>query len=194
MPTVNDPDGTAAVVNAEGQLTTTTIAATPEHHVNHVHGEAYSVKFSQSPTAADDCFFYMANTSELDLVIEGITLGFIDGTAADDPEIYMKLNDLGSRNSATALTPVNLNAGSGKSADGTFEQGADLDGGAATLTGGTEFERLVYANDGDVSSSHFNFEQDLILPKNKTLTMWANDSGATYFVTVFFNYHDQSTA
>jgi hypothetical protein len=96
------------------------------------------------------------------------------------------LNDKGTRDSATALVPTNSNAGSGLTADGTFEKGADLDGGAASLAGGYENERVKFR--GATDSDHYNFEQDLIIPKNATLTIWV-DSVVTVLGTVYLNYH-----
>ncbi len=181
--------GNKAKVSTAGHLRVHAITQTMERHTNDEHGDSYNVLFSQSPTAADDCFFYMVNnSSEKEIIVEGIWLGFINATAVD-AELYIKIGDKGTRNSATALTPANLNAGSGRAADGTFEKGADLDGGAATLTGGTEIERFVFADVQNLTSKMFNFEQDIILPKNETMTMWATDAGATYYVTVVFNFH-----
>ena len=175
--------GNTARVNDNGRLETAAVVLTGEHAANHINGLAYSITFSQSPTAADDAIFYMENTSEKDMVVEGFELSIINATA--DDSLYIKLNDAGTRNSATAITPVNLNAGSGNSADGTFENGADLDGGAATLTGGSEIYRYVIAGATDVVAKSINFSQDIILPKNKTLTMWVGGSATgTYYVSV----------
>lgn len=180
--------GRRAAVGMGNMLRVHAVTQTMERHTNDEHGDAYHCVFSQSPTAADDCFFYMVNNSDdKEIVIEGLWIGFINADG-DDPEIYFKLGDKGTRGSATALTPTNCNAGSGKAADGTFEKGADLES-AATLTGGTEIERYVFANTVNLTSSHFNFEQDIILPKNETFTMWATDAQATYYVTVVFNFH-----
>ena len=190
MPLVTGPNGNAVFVTNENQLYTKAITHSLNHHTNVDHGRSYCATFSQSPTAADDCIFYLGNDSDnYNIVVEGFDIGFIDATAADDPEVYFKINDTGTRNSGSAITPVNLNGGSGNTADCTAEQGADLDGGAATLTGGSEFMRLMFANTSDVSSTYYNFEQDLILPKSKTLTIWANDAGATYYFNVQFYFH-----
>jgi hypothetical protein len=179
--------GIKAKVDSSGHLTTHSVTTSAERHSNEEHNQAYHVLFNQSPTAADDCFFYMVNNSDNPLAIEGVSIGFKNATAVD-AEIYFKLNARGTRNSATALTPANCFASSGNEADGTFEKGADLDGGAATLTGGTEIERYLFANTQDQITKHFNFEQDLILTKNETLTIWATDAGATYYMTVVFNF------
>ena len=160
--------GHKAEVSSTNRLMTAAVTVSAEHEANHSNEQAYAVTFNQSPTAAGDCIFYMVNSSDSDIVIEGATVGVINCTA--DETLYFKIGDSGTRNSATALTPVNLNGGSGNTASGTFEQGADLDGGAATLTGGSTFETLIMAGVTDKVSSNFNFEADVVLPKNKALT------------------------
>jgi len=160
------------------------ITKTAERHVNESHGDAYHALIDISPTANDDCIFYMINSdNDKELVVEGI---YLQVNAAG--EIYVQLGDAGTRNSATAITPANCNAGSGNAANGTFEQGADLDGGAATLTGGTEVSRYVFAAANN--SQFFNFEQDIIIPENQTLTIWCSSSAVTVNGTVVMNYHE----
>ena len=179
--------GHKAEVSSTNRLMTAAVTVSAEHEANHGNEQAYAVTFNQSPTAAGDCIFYMVNSSDSDIVIEGATIGVINCTA--DETLYFKIGDSGTRNSATALTPVNLNGGSGNTANGTFEQGADLDGGAATLTGGSTFETLIMAGVTDKVSSNFNFEADIVLPKNKALTAWVGTTAAgTYYITVTFYY------
>ena len=99
--------GRSVGVSSENRMLTEAVTFSGEHHANHHDGSAYNVIFSQSPTAADDCIFYLENTSDDDLCIEGITIAATDVTA--DDSVYFKLGDTGTRNSATSLTPVNLN-------------------------------------------------------------------------------------
>ena len=149
--------GYKLAITKENRLLADVVTASTEHHAN-IEGNAYNAYFAQSPTANDDCIFYLVNSDVNDMIIEGVTL-YVSGAC----EIYFKKNDKGTRNSGSAITPVNLNFGSGNEADVTCEQGVDLDGGAATLTGGTEFDRIIYA--AASSSSYYNFEQDIIIPK-----------------------------
>jgi hypothetical protein len=101
----------------------------------------------------------------------------------------MQVGDKGSRNAATNVIPINANAGSGLSADGVFEIGVDLDGGSATLSGGNEIAMYKFGSATSKTES-FNFAQDVILPKNETMTIWCNTSTVTVYVTIPFNYHD----
>lgn len=182
---INDGRGQGSTmgVNDENRALTEAVTLTMERHTNEEEGEAYHALFDQSPTANDDCIFYMVNShTTKTLILEGIWL-----SVSAVCEVYFQANAKGTRNSATAVTPVNCNFGSGNAAEGTFEQGVDLDGGSATLTGGTEFERYVFRAAGD--SSHFNFEQDIIIPRNQTFTVWCSSLSATVNGTVVFNYH-----
>lgn len=180
-------DGTgssrAATVNVENKLEVASVTSSIEHHINHSEERAFNVLFSQSPTANDDCIFHLENSDDIDLVMEGITI-----SADAACEIYMKLGDIGTRNSPVTVTPVNCNGGSGKEAAGTFESGVDLDGGSATLGGGVIVEKFVLL--AATSSEHHNFEQDIIIPKNKTFTIWCSLLSATVTCTLPFNYHD----
>jgi hypothetical protein len=180
---IEDGKGTGkkASVSSEGFIKVASVQVSVEHHINHHHGEAYNFVFDVTPAGADDCFIYMKNTSDKDLILEGIYI-----SVAGACEVYMQLNADGTRNSATAYTPVNLNAGSGKTAEGTFEYGTDLAGGAATLAGGTEAGRGVFRAAGD--TKFFNFDQDIIIPKNKTYTLWSSASVAINGMLAF-NYH-----
>lgn len=181
---INDGRGSsrAAGVNNENRLEVASVSASIEHHINHFEEKAFNVLFSQSPAANDDCIFYMENTNGVDLVMEGITISV---NAVCD--IYMKTGDIGTRNSPAKITPVNCNAGSGKEALGIFEMGTDLDGGSATLGGGIIVEKFVFL--AAESSNHHNFEQDIIIPKNKIFTIWCSSSAATVTCTLPFNYH-----
>lgn len=172
--------GYQAGVNSENRILTDSIAASPEHAAN-VAGNAYHMLFDQAPTAGDDCIIYIENSDEIPMIIEGLYLSVAGAT-----ELYFHLNDLGTRNGAGAVIPVNCNSGSGKTADGTFEVGLDLDGGAATLAGGVEIERYIFI--AATGSAYFNFEQDIVLPKNATFTIWCS---AIVAITgnVIFNYH-----
>jgi hypothetical protein len=175
-------NGFAAGVTEENRLQSDCITQTQESHANAHEGAAYHALFDQSATAGDDCIFYMFNNDSTDILVEGIWL-----SASAACEVYIKLGDTGTRNGATAITPTNCNAASGNTADGTFEQGVDLDGGAATLTGGTEVERYVFraAN----NSTYFNFVQDIVIPKNQSLTIWNSSATPTVNGTVVFFFH-----
>jgi len=175
--------GRRVEVDPENMLRVLATMQTLERHTNQEHGQAYHAPFDKAPTANDDCIFYLQNLSDTDLIVEGFWL-----SVSAVCELYFKLNAIGTRNAAAAITPVNVNAKSGNEADCTCEQGVDLDGGAAELTGGTEVERYVFRAAGD--SEFFNFEQDIVLGKNDTLTVWGSIAAAVANGTAVINFHD----
>lgn len=178
---IADPStGDAAGVTPGHRVQVLAVTATTEHFACE-EGRAYHMLFDQAPTAGDDCIIYVQNNDAEDMCIEGLYLSI---SAAC--ELYFQLGATGTRNAATDVIPANCNAGSGRAADGTFEVGADLDGGAATLAGGTELERYVFR--AATNSAYYNFEQDVFIPKNSTFTIWAS-AVATINGTLVFNYH-----
>ena len=178
-------NGYAAKVTPENRLSTETVTRSAERHANEDEGQAFHVLFSASATAANDCIFYMTNSSDSkNMIVEGIWL-YVSGAV----EISVKLNAKGTRNSATALTAVNCNGSSGNTADGTFENGVDLDGGSATLTGGSIVSMYKYI--AETATHYVNFEQDIVIPRNGTLTLWSNSGTPTITGHVVFNYHEQ---
>ena len=164
-------DGTGAGykvhVNDEHCLCAKSIVLALALHTNQDHGESYSVILDQAPTAGDDCILYLQNDSDKHLYISSIAI-FASGAA----EVYMKLGAIGTRNGAATLTLVNRNAGSGNEAECTCEQGADLDGGAATLAGGDEVDRI--AVEANKQSFKYRWQSDIIITKNQTMTLWAS--------------------
>jgi len=170
--------GRRATVDIEQRLDVHAVTATAEHSVNHNDGEAYHLLFAQTPTAANDCFLYMKNNSNnKDICIEGIWF-----RVASAEQIVMKMGDTGTTSGGSAATPANLNAGCGKVADGTFETGNDITG----LSGGVTIEKYWLAN---TATQHYNFEQDIIIPKNGVFTMCAATGAVAVAGTVVFNFH-----
>ena len=171
-------------VSDDQKLMTRAVSVSAEHHVNHIEGDCYYLTFNQSPTAGDDCIFYLENTdTKQDLIMEGFGYAIKDATAVD-AELYFELNSAGVRNSGTAVPLVNGNTGSGRVAAANAEQGADLNGGASTIVTGSEIMRIPHPNVQDVAHHHVNFEADIVLTPGKALTIWADDAGATYYFDI----------
>jgi len=181
-------NGYSAGVNEENRFMTESVAVTVEHHVNH-HGKTSfnSVFEITTENAATRCFYYLKNTDDKDMVIEGVTIALDKAT-----EITVELGNVGDPDSGTAVTPTNLNVGSGNVAEGTFEVGEDLGNAGATLTGGAICERYVYT--AALQSTTINFEQDIIVRKNAALTLWSSAAQVKVQGTVILNYHNAELA
>lgn len=182
---IEDGQGTGrtAGVNIENRLLCECVSASVEHHVNHHSGEAYQLLFSATPAGAGDCFLYVKNTSETDLVVEGFRLKL-----AASEYIDIVIGDTGTPVGGTDITPVNCNAGSGNVATGTFQHGNDITG----LAGGSTVDRIYHLT--SAGSETYNFEQDIIVPKNKVFTMYCQTGTTALAGVLIFNYHDQELA
>ena len=184
-------NGYAAKVNSDNMLYVRSVDQSIEHHVNRVKKRGFCVSFNQSPTAANDCFFWFQNTdTERDCIIEGVSLGFKNATAVDG-EVYFKIGDTGTANAATDVTPVALNSESAYAANCTCQKGADLDNAGAGISGGTECQRFIFAAIQDRSQTWHNFPMDIVLGPNGSISMWATDAGATYYVNMPIWYQDR---
>lgn len=150
--------GRKAEVNKNNKLMVNAVAASPEHFIN-TKGQAYSVSFAATPAGPGDCFFYMKNTSDTDMIIEGFGLYLVANEYVD---VNLKVE--GIPIGGSDITPINLNGGSGNLADGDFENGNDITG----LTGSVAY-RFYHASGND--TKYHNFEMDIILTKNQTLML-----------------------
>lgn len=177
---IKDGRGTseAAQVTEEGCLCAKAITLPMAQHINIEHQEAYSIIIDKTPTAAGDCFLYLRNDSDLNMYV---TSGKI--SAATDETVRVKLKDVGTPVGGTANVPVNRNAGSGKLADVTCQDGVDITG----LSGGEIVEQVDV--DGAVGSVKYEWESTFIIPKNQTLTMYAVTGGIALKSTLSIAFH-----
>jgi hypothetical protein len=159
---IRDPvNKTGARVNAIGELQVAAITETAERFANKDNGQAYSINIEQTPTGANDNFFYLKNTSSTDqLVLEGI-----DNYAGSAEEVLIFLGTTGTTSGGTAVTPANLNTSSTKGITGTIEAGNNITG----LTDGTQIYKIKLGT----SQSQFNFEQDLVIAPGGVMSMQA---------------------
>jgi len=176
--------GRIAGVNEENRIIVEAVSASVEHHVNHHDGAAFNALFAVNPDGADDCIFYLKNEDDKDLVIEGV---WWQTSAAE--EVYYQIGDTGTavKTNGADITPVNLNAGSGKTADAvcysnTADGAVDITG----LSGGSTFQKLWLTS---ATSEFFNMGQDVILPKNQTFTICCVGGDTLLRGTVVFNFH-----
>lgn len=165
-------------VDDENQAQVVAVTRTAERHANEDFGEAYSVPFSATPTGAGDCFLYIKNTNTKNMIIEGIGIKL-----AANEYIDVKIGQTGTPSGGSATTPANLNAGSAKTADVTAEDGVDITG----LTGGRTAYRLYHATSN--GTTYTNFEQDIIIPKNQTLTLYCQTGETAIEGFLDINFH-----
>ena len=173
--------GYVASVNEHNLLGVQAVSASVEHWVNHHLQTAYQLLFDVTPTGAGDCFLYLKNTSGEDVIVEGIWLSV---GSAEQVEVHLR--DTGTPAGGAAATPVNMNTNTSNAATGTFQTGNDITG----LSGGQTAEKWWVTS---AEHNFFNFEQDLVIGQNGTLTLYATTGGINVRGTLVFNYHEQET-
>lgn len=185
MPTINGPNGTGATVNDENRLETSCVTETAEHHTNREEGEAYTWYFSDDADVGDDCIFYLKNTDDKELILEGIDL-----YVTSDEEVYLKVGGTGTTASgATTVVGTNLNAGSGNVADCIALHHGDIESGA-TFAGGVECNRYKYTEGTTYDTHHVNFPMDIVIPKNQVFSLWCATAGVVVNGTLYGFFHD----
>lgn len=159
---VRDPvNGTGARVNSMGELEVAAVIITAEHFANADNGQSWALNIEQTPTGANDNFFYFKNTSSTDsYVIEGF-----DNYAGSAEEILIFLGTTGTTSGGTTLTPANLNSSSKKEIAGTIEAGNNITG----LTDGTQIGKVKLGT----SQGQYNFDQDVILAPGGVVSIQA---------------------
>jgi len=170
--------GMSVGVTGNNRLETNAVAQTAEHFANHTLRQSYNILFSATPSGGDDCFLYIKNTSDIDMILEGFWLKLVASEYID-----IKTNDAGTPIGGSIITPANLNTGSGNSAIGTFQNGNNITG----LTGGVTNHRLYHKN--DAGSVSYNFDQDIIVMKNGVITFYVGTGGTVLEGFVVMNYH-----
>ena len=172
--------GKTVAIDSENKMEVRAVIIDSEYHINEEHGQAYSCGIQQTPTAAGDCFAYITNNSDEDMMVSALMLA-----AATDEYVIVKLGDTGTALGGADVTPANRNAGSGNKADVTAQQGVDITG----LSGGTGVMRIFL--DGAVSSKKYDICSNLIIPKNKTISFYCVTGAIqiTMGVAMFFHNH-----
>jgi len=176
--------GRTVGVSSNNELLVHSVSVSEEHSANMDKGKAFSWIFSEDPDANDDCIFYLKNTGDENLVLEGITL-YVSGAS----EVYVEIGNEGTTATGTSISGRNLNAGSGNTVENTVtaKKDGDLQSGA-TLASGDEVGRYIF---GDASnSSCYNFSADIIIPPQQTFTIWCDTAAVVVKATLtgyFYN-------
>ena len=171
-------NGYIAGVTDEGRLKVSSNNFTQEHHICHHEGQAYSFGVSVTPTGAGDCFLYVKNNSDTDMIVSEFML-----RAATDEIIQFKLGDTGTPVNGTTGTPVNRNAGSGNVANVTALYGVDITG----LSGGSNVMGMFLK--GGETSVRVEPKSGFIIPKNKTITGYVTTGGIAIMVGMGISFH-----
>lgn len=130
--------------------------------------DAYIATVESDPSATDDDFFYLKNTSSKNLHIHKLTL-WQDPTAAAIQVIYVKTGVTGSPGTGTAIVPANVYAG-GKAASVVCEfRDGDL-----ALVGGITVDKIHYETSATETTGQEitkEFAETIILPPNTAMVL-----------------------
>jgi len=178
--TIESGQGTpySAGVTSGNRLKTFAQTFTQEHQTNHHEGECYSVGAAVTPTGAGDCFLYIKNTSDTDMIVSEVML-----RAAADETISFKLNDGGTPLGGATNSPVNRNAGSGNSASATSLSGVDITG----LSGGSPVMAMFL--EGGTTSVRIAPLSGFIIPKNHAITGYVSTGAILVMVGMGISFH-----
>jgi hypothetical protein len=175
--------GYVAEVNSQNQISVAAVSVSKEHYVNLRHEDAYNFLFSHTSmdTTSACCIVYMQNTSAENIICEGMII-----RCTGDQVFTIKVAESGNPIGGTDIIPANLNAGSNKLAAGVFQCGCNITG----LSGGREIIKL-YTNDSYIESKSWNFDADIVIPQNQTLSIYITNPNVNIdgFI-VFFHDHN----
>ncbi len=178
---IEDGKGTGKTVgvNEENRILAHCISQSEFAHINQHEGDVYHALFDKDPDANDDCIVYVKNTSDKDMLINGVMMA-ISGAC----EVTWKLGVSGTPIDGSDITPANMNAGSGKLATGTFQQGTDITG----LSGGNDIFKFKFT--AALRSTSFQPDANIILPKNSTFAIYVDTAGVVVEGHIGFAYHN----
>ena len=175
MTILRDPrSGIGQSVSVGGMAMARTVSQEIVEYANRQDEQSFSAVISETPTGAGDCFFYIKNDN--DLIMEVTSLKLYSASAEI---VQVKLGDAGTVGGThAALTPVNRNAGSGKSAEATCESGVDITG----LSGGSVVDELT----SGATMYRWEWRSGLILSKNRILSLYAVTGAVAIRATLGF--------
>jgi hypothetical protein len=149
--TIIDPLSSEAARVIDDRLLTKTIAQSPEHHANANEKAAWNLLLQQTPTGANDNFFYFKNTDTKKYVIEGI-----DCRVASAEQVLVILGMTGTTSGGTTVTAVGANTATTVQPTATMEAGNDITG----LSAGETLKRIFFTS---TKTEEFNFAQDIVI-------------------------------
>jgi len=164
-------------VTSENKLDVCSVIRTTDLYCNQINGDTYSLLISQTPTGPGDCFCYIKNNNDKDIIVSSIK------TYCAANEVFLiKLGDTGTPVGGSAATPINRQAGCGNIAEIDCEVGNDITG----LSGGSTVEALPVK--GGESTLRSEWLSGLIIPKNHTLTLYTETGTAAIRITLSMHF------
>lgn len=169
--------GYKASVESDNKLDVCAVTRTIDLYCNQKLGDSYSLVLSQTPSGAGDCFCYLKNNADNDMVISSIKV-----YAASNEIFEIKLSDTGTPVDGTDASPVNRKAGCGNVSEVTCKVGNDITG----LSGGSVVEAVSVK--GGETATRYEWLSGLVVPKNHTITLYAVTGAIAVRVTLSMHF------
>ena len=177
--------GSKAKINAEGQIHVYAAAENLEQHTNNFEGECYTLDIDGVTCSSSYYLAALKNTHDLDMIITSVTLWvaeFKDGTIIEASLGGSFTYAAG----GTAVVPANVNAGSGKAAEGSFyvNDGAASD--ISTIVAGSIAGRYIF----DTKPRVWTKTSGWVIPKNQCFFLKndaANDNTWRGYMSFFYH-------
>jgi hypothetical protein len=172
-------NGFKVEVNSEHQLECRAVTQNRSEWECHNNANSYVMYFSQAAAnaAANEVLGYMKNDSDDDMVVDEFG---IHTTAAN--MIYVSKVTGTAAGSPTAVVPVNMNVGSGKTATGTFYKDDAMSG----LTDGGRLVNIYLATNGYLVRTPMS---TIIIKKNSAIGVFvATQAAQTVTCSILFHY------
>ena len=148
-------------VNDKNMILTSSVRRGLNFYANR-NGNFYSSTIIVTPDSTNDCFYYIKNTNEADLVIQRISVH-----VASNEVLKGYLNDTGTPIGGLNYIPINRNGGSNKLCSCIVAYGSDIIG----LSGGDHFDSFYVP--ADHMTHTYRWEAGIMIPKNRTFTLYA---------------------
>lgn len=155
-----------------------------QHYVNYDHGECYTMDIDGIQT--DGANYWIAiikNTSDDDMIITSVTGWVPSFSNTQIYEAYIGGTFTYATN-GTAVVPCNCNAGSNKTATGSFYVN-DTSGNITTVGTGTLVGRYIFTT----TPSKWTKDSGWIIPKNQCFMIWS-DLAEKLTGYISFYYHN----
>jgi hypothetical protein len=164
--------GNQAEVNDKNMISTSSVIKGVNYYANK-NGNFYSSTITITPTTSGSCFYYIKNTGEPDLIIQRISVN-----VNSNEIIKGYINDLGTPVGGISCIPINRNGGSNNLCSCTVNYGSNITG----LSDGNHFDSFHIP--ADYFTHTYRWEAGIMIPKNRTFTLYAVTGGIEIDFTV----------
>jgi archaellum component FlaG (FlaF/FlaG flagellin family) len=153
--------GRIADVTLRNMLRTFAVSTNPHTFVTINDKRSWTVSATQTPTGANDYFFYLSNTGSRDIVMTSFSIQ----TGTIDRVLIQRVT--GTPVGGTTLVPINRFVGSGRIPSTNILSAVDITG----LTTAGTFERIVVVANDNNNLDLFN--KPIVIPNGEAIALLA---------------------